>query len=149
MDYYVLATNYEEYALVYTCQNIEGGNRRGNPKDKLSTVYALFHAMKHRLTKSLFLVGSWQLSRTGSLTPDAQTAMNTIIHSSDVVDLFEGFYQPTKQDPDSCYNYPDFDKTWEYVELPGKCDDRIKGVENFDLNRVSFFFLITILLFIR
>nr|QLC28933.1 apolipoprotein [Spodoptera frugiperda] len=110
VDYYVLATNYEEYALVYTCQNIEGGNRR---------------------------VGSWQLSRTGSLTPDAQTAMNTIIHSSDVVDLFEGFYQPTKQDPDSCYNYPDFDKTWEYVELPGKCDDRIKGVENFDLNRYT------------
>nr|CAB3508325.1 unnamed protein product [Spodoptera littoralis] len=107
VDYYVLATDYKEYALVYSCSNVGNGYRR---------------------------VGSWKLSRTEKLNPDNNNAINEKVQLSGTLDIFEGYYQPTSQEPDDCYNYPDFDQTWEYVELPGACDDRIKGMKEFNLD---------------
>ncbi|XP_022818056.1 uncharacterized protein LOC111350651 isoform X1 [Spodoptera litura] len=108
VDYYVLATDYKNYALVYSCYNVGNGNRR---------------------------VGSWKLSRSGVLSAADNNAINEKVQLSGTLDIFEGYYQSTSQSTDDCYNYPDFDETWEYVELPGACDDRIKGMQQFELNR--------------
>jgi len=108
VDYYVLATDYKEYALVYSCSDVGNGYRR---------------------------VGSWKLSRTGELTSANNDEINEKVQLSGTLDIFEGYYQTTSQHPDDCYYYPDFDGTWEYVELAGACDNRIKGMENFDLDK--------------
>ncbi|XP_022817977.1 uncharacterized protein LOC111350580 [Spodoptera litura] len=110
VDFYVLATDYKEYALVYSCENVEHGIRR---------------------------VGSWMLSRTGLLSPENREEISKIFELYNSEGLDEHNYQPTSQKPDDCYYYPDFDKTWEYVELPEACDNRIKGKEQFDLQRYT------------
>nr|ANC90402.1 polycalin [Spodoptera exigua] len=105
-NYYVVATDYQNFALVYSCTNEANGNRR---------------------------VGSWVLSRSGSLSATAQATINQAI--IDTPDLFDGYYQTTSQDADACFSYPTFDSKWEYIELPGDCDTRIKGVDDFDVTR--------------
>ncbi|KAH9643023.1 hypothetical protein HF086_013584 [Spodoptera exigua] len=105
-NYYVVATDYENFALVYSCTNEANGNRR---------------------------VGSWVLSRSGTLSATAQATINQAI--IDTPDLFDGYYQTTNQDADACFSYPTFDSKWEYIELPGDCDTRIKGVDDFDVTR--------------
>uniref|UniRef100_A0A2H1WEV9 SFRICE_011468 n=1 Tax=Spodoptera frugiperda TaxID=7108 RepID=A0A2H1WEV9_SPOFR len=104
-DYYVLATDYNEYALVYSCtDNSDIRNKR---------------------------VGSWKLSRTETLSPTAETVMDEIIKKTH--GLHQKYYQTTSQSPDDCFYYPDFDQPPDYIELPGPCSTAIKGVSNFKM----------------
>lgn len=93
--------------------------------------------MEHLLTRSSFLVGSWKLSRTGTLSPMAETAMDEIIKKTH--GLHQKYYQTTSQSPDDCFYYPDFDQP-PYIELPGNCDHNIRGVANFNAIAVRFWF---------
>nr|XP_049704849.1 uncharacterized protein LOC110376413 isoform X13 [Helicoverpa armigera] len=105
-DYYVLATDYTTYSLVYTCTNLPEGRRQ---------------------------VGSWKLSRTGTLSPTALTIMDDVI--SDTQGLNQNYYQETSQTDDSCFYYPEpvIDGLGTSILLPGSCDTSIKGVENFNV----------------
>ncbi|XP_047033930.1 uncharacterized protein LOC124640271 isoform X1 [Helicoverpa zea] len=105
-DYYVLATDYTTYSLVYTCTNLPEGRRQ---------------------------VGSWKLSRTGTLSPTALDIMDDVI--SDTQGLNQTYYQETSQTDDSCFYYPEpvIDGLGTSILLPGSCDTSIKGVENFNV----------------
>ncbi|XP_037876122.1 chlorophyllide A binding protein isoform X2 [Bombyx mori] len=100
---FVLATDYTEYALVYSCRNIDSASKQ---------------------------IYSWKLSRTrGGLSAAANNAINTVVTNN--IDLFEGYYTNTDQSNDACFHYPVFDRPTA-IELPGPCDERIRGVANFN-----------------
>ncbi|XP_050551204.1 uncharacterized protein LOC118275267 isoform X3 [Spodoptera frugiperda] len=101
---YILLTDYEEYALAYSCRNV-------SPEEK--QIY------------------SWILSRSrAGLTESAQLAIQE--HISNNIDLYEGYYQTTKQDNAACFYYPVFDQLPLSIELPGPCDASIKGISGFN-----------------
>lgn len=84
---------------------------------------------------SFFTVYSWKLSRTrGGLSAAANNAINTVVTNN--IDLFEGYYTTTDQSNDACFHYPVFDRPTA-IELPGPCDERIRGVANFNTAAVS------------
>uniref|UniRef100_A0A2A4JV19 Lipocalin/cytosolic fatty-acid binding domain-containing protein n=1 Tax=Heliothis virescens TaxID=7102 RepID=A0A2A4JV19_HELVI len=103
-QYSVLATDYSSYALLYSCMNLDDGNRQ---------------------------VRSWKLSRTTSLTAQANNAIASVI--ADTEGLHEMYYQDTSQTDASCFHYPEFDDLPETIVLPGPCDDSITGVPNFSI----------------
>ncbi|XP_047512186.1 uncharacterized protein LOC125054377 isoform X2 [Pieris napi] len=102
-DYWILATDYTSYALVYTCYNVDEEHRA---------------------------VLSWKLSRTKSLTPGAQTAINAVINTIPV--LNQKYYEPNNQSAEACFYFPD-PAPGKVVEFPGKCDQTIPAVPNFNL----------------
>nr|AEA76321.1 polycalin [Mamestra configurata] len=105
---YVLATDYSSYALLYSCQNIEGNQRR---------------------------VGSWKLRRNldAPLGTEATNNINAVITQTQ--GLKEEYYRPTNQDANSCFYYPPIEQLPNFIELDGLCPTSITGVSNFDLNR--------------
>ncbi|CAF4867626.1 unnamed protein product [Pieris macdunnoughi] len=102
-DYWILATDYISYALVYTCYNVDEEHRA---------------------------VLSWKLSRSKSLTPGAQTAINAVISTIPV--LNQKYYEPNNQSAEACFYFPD-PAPGKVVEFPGKCDQTIPAVPNFNL----------------
>ncbi|KAJ8714188.1 hypothetical protein PYW08_007808 [Mythimna loreyi] len=105
--YYVLATDYQSYALLYSCVTIENGNRRR--------------------------VGSWKLSRTTELSQVANNAIDSIVSSTQ--GLRQSFYQETSQTDAACFYYPEFEELPEFINLPGPCNTSITGVADFDVDK--------------
>ncbi|KAJ8723730.1 hypothetical protein PYW07_007710 [Mythimna separata] len=103
--YYVLGTDYQSYALLYSCVTIENGNRRR--------------------------VGSWKLSRTTELSQTADDAIDVIV--SDTQGLIQNYYQETSQTDAACFYYPEFEQLPDYIDLPGACNTSITGVADFDV----------------
>ncbi|XP_063387670.1 uncharacterized protein LOC134673601 [Cydia fagiglandana] len=103
-DYWVLDTDYDNYALVYTCYNIDPDTRG---------------------------VWSWKLSRSKELLAEANTAINAVIASIPVLD--DRYYQTRDQSSDGCFYYP-VPELGVPVVFPGQCDDGIAAVPNFNLN---------------
>ncbi|KAJ8723731.1 hypothetical protein PYW07_007711 [Mythimna separata] len=104
---HILATDYETYALAYSCINIDGDKRR---------------------------VGSWKLSKSlGPLSDQANNAINAVI--SETQGLRADLYQTTSQTSAACFYYPVFPENPDVIELPGQCDTSISGVADFDVNR--------------
>ncbi|XP_063831228.1 uncharacterized protein LOC135080516 [Ostrinia nubilalis] len=101
-DLWVLATDYESYAVSYTCENLENNQQR---------------------------VWSWILSRSRQLTPAAQEAVNNVV-ASDVV-LNYAYYKPTNQTDSACFFYPEVDAS-KPVVFRGQCDSSIQTVQNFN-----------------
>ncbi|KAI5642834.1 lipocalin / cytosolic fatty-acid binding protein family domain-containing protein [Phthorimaea operculella] len=109
--YWVLATDYLNYALVYSCRNLENGGEYGNRS-----------------------VASWKLSRTrAGLSAQAQTVINNVIQGIDVLNQ-DLYITPGHSDAD-CFYYPE--PSGEPVVFPGQCDNSIQAVPNFDLQRFS------------
>ncbi|CAK1583857.1 unnamed protein product [Parnassius mnemosyne] len=104
-DYWVLATDYTSYALVYSCRNIDNEHRQ---------------------------VYGWKISRTKQLTPQAITAINSVVNTIPVLD--QRYFKIQDQSPTGCFYYPEpaLDKP---VVFPGQCDDSIQAVSNFNLNQ--------------
>ncbi|KAG7297779.1 hypothetical protein JYU34_018521 [Plutella xylostella] len=109
-SYWVLATDYKNYALVYSCEpvptTVPGSEQRA--------------------------VFSWKLSRTKELSNEANAVMDRIINSIDVLD--QRYYQIKDQTPEGCFFEPL--PTGRPVVYPGKCDANIRAVPNFDLTKV-------------
>ncbi|XP_061721996.1 uncharacterized protein LOC133528577 [Cydia pomonella] len=103
-DYWVLDTDYDNYALVYTCYNIDP-NTRG--------------------------VWSWKLSRSKELSAEANATINAVIASIPVLD--DRYYQTRDQSADGCFYYP-VPELGVPVVFPGQCDDGIAAVPNFNLD---------------
>ncbi|XP_045533460.1 uncharacterized protein LOC123720756 isoform X1 [Pieris brassicae] len=101
-DYLILATDYISYALVYTCYKVDEEHRA---------------------------VLSWKLSRSKSLTTDAQTAINAVISTIPV--LNQKYYERNNQSAEGCFYFPD-PEPGKVVEFPGKCDQTIPAVPNFN-----------------
>lgn len=78
---------------------------------------------------------SWKLSRTQSLTPAAETAMNNVI--SNVQVLEQMYFVPEGQSEDDCFFYPD--NNGGDVVLDGQCvpDSQVPAVTNFNSDLVS------------
>ncbi|XP_013135715.1 PREDICTED: uncharacterized protein LOC106101136 [Papilio polytes] len=102
-EYWILDTDYDTYALVYSCRNINTERRR---------------------------VWSWKLSRTRSLSIDAERNINNTVNSINVLD--ERYYQRIEHTDNSCFYYPTPDG--RPVVFRGQCDETIPVVRNFDLN---------------
>nr|QNT08914.1 polycalin [Spodoptera littoralis] len=101
---YILLTDYNEYALAYSCRNLDAERKQ---------------------------IYSWKLSKSrAGLSESAHSAIQE--HVSNNIDLFEGYYRTTKQDNTACFHYPEFDQLPSSIELPGPCDASIKGIANFD-----------------
>ncbi|XP_041970035.1 uncharacterized protein LOC121726651 [Aricia agestis] len=92
-NYYVLETDYESFALVYSCRNLDNGNRQ---------------------------VTSWKLSRGPTLSSEAEEIMKPIIDSTQ--GLLEEYYQPTSQTEDSCFYIPEVN-TNEAPLFRGRCEE--------------------------
>ncbi|XP_037294072.1 uncharacterized protein LOC115446804 isoform X2 [Manduca sexta] len=103
---FILATDYTEYALAYSCRNL--------PQNK----------------KQIY---SWKLSRSRTgLSANASRAIDEIVSNN--IDLFEGYYRYTDQSNNGCFHYPVFPVLPNYITLPGPCDTSIRGVSNFNSN---------------
>ncbi|XP_045453252.1 uncharacterized protein LOC123662453 [Melitaea cinxia] len=102
--YWVLATDYTNYSLVYTCSNIDSEN---------------------------FRVWSWKLSRTKQLTPAAVTAINNVVNTIPV--LNDQYYTNNDQSVEGCFYYPEPEPGLPVV-FPGQCDQNIQAVPNFNLS---------------
>ncbi|KPI92172.1 Apolipoprotein D [Papilio xuthus] len=102
-DYWILDTDYDSYALVYSCRNINTERRR---------------------------VWSWKLSRTRSLSVEAERNINNTVNNINV--LNERYYQKIEHTDNSCFYYPSPDGT--PVVFRGQCDESIDVVRNFNLN---------------
>ncbi|CAH4038096.1 unnamed protein product [Pieris brassicae] len=101
-DYLILATDYISYALVYTCYKVDEEHRA---------------------------VLSWKLSRSKSLTTDAHTAINAVINTIPV--LNQKYYERNNQSAEGCFYFPD-PEPGKVVEFPGKCDQNIPAIPNFN-----------------
>ncbi|XP_050354414.1 LOW QUALITY PROTEIN: uncharacterized protein LOC126776158 [Nymphalis io] len=101
--YWVLATDYQSYSLVYTCVNIDSEYRR---------------------------VFSWKLSRTKQLTTNAATAINAVINTIPVLD--DRYYNNNDQSDQGCFYYPE-PQPGKPVIFPGQCDQNIQAVPNFNM----------------
>ncbi|XP_072929716.1 uncharacterized protein [Epargyreus clarus] len=104
IGYWVLDTDYDSYSLVYTCENLN--------EDEMQ-------------------IWSWKLSRTKQLTAGANTAMNRVIDSIRVLDA--KYYVGNDQSVDACFYFPD-PQPGVPVEFPGRCDQTIPVVSNFNMN---------------
>ncbi|XP_064074025.1 uncharacterized protein LOC113399468 [Vanessa tameamea] len=101
--YWVLATDYLSYSLVYTCVNIDEDYR---------------------------MVWSWKLSRTKQLTAAAATAINAVTNTIPVLD--ERYYNPNDQTDQGCFYYPE-PQPGKPVVFPGQCDQNIQAIPNFNM----------------
>ncbi|CAH0594385.1 unnamed protein product [Chrysodeixis includens] len=107
-EIYVLDTDYEEFAVLYSCRDLD-------LEDERKQVY------------------SWKLSRSReSFSETAQNAINQIVSSN--IDLNEPYYSVTGQDSNACFYYPEFDNP-EVIDLPEPCNPSITGIPNFDAER--------------
>ncbi|CAH4038097.1 unnamed protein product [Pieris brassicae] len=104
-DYWILTTDYESYALAYSCENLANNQRR---------------------------INSWKLSRTNELTPKAVTDIDTVVNQVAVLD--NNRYIATNQSSSACFYYPVLNPN-EPVILPGQCDLEIPAVGNFNFTR--------------
>ncbi|CAK1550413.1 unnamed protein product [Leptosia nina] len=107
VDYWILDTDYDSYALAYSCRNLENNQRR---------------------------IFSWKLSRTNTLPNQANTNINAIINRVDA--LNENYYQNADQSDSACFYLPEFQPN-QPVIFPGQCSQNIFAVANFDLHRFS------------
>ncbi|CAG4957186.1 unnamed protein product [Colias eurytheme] len=105
VNYWILGTNYNSYALAYSCENLDSQRRR---------------------------VWSWKLSRTTSLSEEDNQAITNLMREVDVLD--QGYFQNADQSDAACFFYPEFQAT-EPVIFPGQCDVNIPVVSNFDVSR--------------
>ncbi|XP_052744153.1 uncharacterized protein LOC112046433 [Bicyclus anynana] len=101
--YWVLDTDYDTFALVYSCRNLPNNQRR---------------------------VWSWKLSRTTTLTNAAVTAINTAAASIPVLD--DRYYVTRDHSDQGCFYYPE-PEPGKPVVFPGQCDDTIQAVANFNM----------------
>ncbi|CAH2243005.1 jg19448 [Pararge aegeria aegeria] len=92
-DYWVLDTDYESYALVYSCVNIDD---------------------------TIQQVTSWKLSRTKELSAKGSTAINAIIQSIRVLD--QRYFEDNDQSRKGCFYFPNAQPGVPVV-FPGQCSD--------------------------
>ncbi|PZC77812.1 hypothetical protein B5X24_HaOG202923 [Helicoverpa armigera] len=104
-DYWVLDTDYDNYALVYSCSNLNADEMQ---------------------------VSSWKLSRAKSLSTASSTAINNIINTVSVLD--SRYYETMDQSVQGCFYFPEA-QSGVPVVFPGQCDENIAVVQDFDLNR--------------
>ncbi|XP_063539025.1 uncharacterized protein LOC134748235 [Cydia strobilella] len=101
---YILDTDYNEFALMYGCENIEGTNNR--------QIY------------------SWKLSKSQlGFSQAANDRISQVV--TDTLDLLERYYQTTGQTSSDCFYYPVFEGTPEAIVLPGNCP-AVSGVASFN-----------------
>ncbi|XP_022123845.2 uncharacterized protein LOC110999209 [Pieris rapae] len=106
-DFWILNTDYDHYALAYSCENLENNRQR---------------------------IYSWKLSRTNTLTADANANINAIINTVDA--LHEPYFTIAEQSYNACFYYPDIQVN-EPVIFTGQCDENILVTNNFNLERFS------------
>lgn len=78
-------------------------------------------------------VWSWKLSRTRQLSVEGSAAIDDAIAKVDV--LKNDYYENIQQTDTACFHLPDI-PPGDNVVLPGRCDLSIRGMSNFNLNRV-------------
>ncbi|RVE53897.1 hypothetical protein evm_001559 [Chilo suppressalis] len=103
--YHILDTDYTSYSLVYSCRDLNDGRRE---------------------------VFSWKLSRTKSLTPDANTAINNVINVTR--GLLEDYYEPTSQSDEDCFYVPEFVPD-QAMQFRGRCERFTGTFQNFEPQR--------------
>ncbi|CAB3249407.1 unnamed protein product [Arctia plantaginis] len=101
-NYWVLATNYSSYALVYSCRQVD---------------------------EDYYQVSSWQLSRTRELTNESITEINAVIDTIPVLD--ERYYLNRLQSPEDCFYFPEPEPNTPVI-FRGQCDDNIAAISNFN-----------------
>ncbi|CAH0728579.1 unnamed protein product, partial [Brenthis ino] len=100
-DYWVLDTDYNSFALVYSCRNLTGNQRR---------------------------IYSWKLSRTRELSADANTRINSVMNSVNV--LNQRYFARIEHSDSTCFYYPEADGN--PVMFRGQCNESIPVVDNFN-----------------
>ncbi|XP_045777015.1 uncharacterized protein LOC123875308 [Maniola jurtina] len=99
---WVLATDYTNYAVSYTCLNLPNNQKQ---------------------------VNAWILSRTRQLTNAAQLDVDRVISSE--VDLNKRYFIEADQSEQSCFYYPE-PVPQQPVVFRGRCDPNIPAMANFN-----------------
>lgn len=86
------------------------------------------------MNKTFVLVWSWKLSRTRSLSEQANNGINQIINNVQV--LNDRFYKVIDNSDEACFYYPE--PNGEPVIFRGVCDENIPVVTNFETESVSY-----------
>ncbi|CAH0690320.1 unnamed protein product [Spodoptera exigua] len=107
IPFWILSVDYEDYALAYSCVNINKDYRQ---------------------------VHSWKLSRSRVLSSTGNTAINNAIANIDVID--NRYFDSIDQSDAACFHLPDL-AAGDDVVLPGRCDASIKGIEQFDITKYA------------
>ncbi|KPJ05890.1 Apolipoprotein D, partial [Papilio xuthus] len=135
-DYWVLDTDYDSYALVYSCRNINAQEQREVviPFWILSINYNDFALAYSCINdgSDFRKIFSWKLSRTKQLSAAANTAMNSVMANNVVLD--NQYYQAIDQSDRACFFLPDI-PLGQPVVLPGQCNVNIPVVQNFNVAR--------------
>ncbi|CAG9565651.1 unnamed protein product [Danaus chrysippus] len=102
-NYYVLDTDYDSYAVVYSCENINSEQRR---------------------------VTGFKLGRSKQLNSSALAAIDRAMGPIPVMD--QRYFVPQSHSEESCFYNPEPQQGVPVV-FPGRCDDNINVVQNFNL----------------
>lgn len=86
----------------------------------------------------MITVSSWKLSRTTSLSNQANAAIDIAISQTQGLD--QQYYQATNQTDEACFYVPEVNVN-EAPVFRGQCDDNIVGVTNFNATWVSTYIL--------
>ncbi|XP_069360734.1 uncharacterized protein [Maniola hyperantus] len=106
MEFHVLAVEYDDFALLYGCRDVEDSQ-----------------------SKQIY---SWKLSRSQTgLSQAAVMRINQIV--TDTRPLFARYFENTDQTVDGCFHYPRFEELPPTIELLGRCDTRIRAKADFDV----------------
>lgn len=107
IPYWILATDYDSYALAYSCININNDFRG---------------------------IWSWKLSRENTMSEAANAAINAV--TENIVVLNDDYFEETEHSVDACFYLPDLEPE-DPVIFTGQCDDTIPVVANFNEENYS------------
>ncbi|KOB52028.1 Chlorophyllide A binding protein, partial [Operophtera brumata] len=104
-DYWILATDYTSYSLVYSCQNINDEYKQ---------------------------VNSWKLSKTRSLPAAAEPLINNVINNVQV--LSQQYFVPEGHSDNDCFFYPDNEGGDVVLNGQCLPDSQVPAITNFNVN---------------
>lgn len=136
IPFWILSVKYDDYALAYSCVNIDKNYRQGKFTKNFAGNPPLRVQMLTLRNTLFVLVHSWKLSRSRELSNTGNAAINDAITNIDVID--NRYFDNTDQSDEACFHLPDL-APGEDVVLPGRCDTTIKGIDDFNITAVSFF----------
>lgn len=135
IPYWILRTDYTNYALAYSCVNLDDDMRAG--MFQLTKSRSNYKTSVKSLLNTNFAylaVYSWKLSRTKELLPASQ---DFIAEEMSLVQVLEEqYFVETDQSEDACFYLPDLTLE-EPVIFIGQCNENLPTMQNFDANRVS------------
>lgn len=133
IPFWILSVKYDDYALAYSCVNIDKNYRQGKFTKNFAGNPPLRVQMLTLRNTLFVLVHSWKLSRSRELSNTGNAAINDAITNIDVID--NRYFDNTDQSDAACFHYPVLGPN-DPVIFPGQCDPTIPVIQDFNVSQV-------------